>query len=142
MPPKIVIDTNVYISAIFWGGKPRKVVDLGRDKKIHIFSSVDIEKEVAEKLMTKFKFDEEEVNQILLDISTFTIPVRVTKRIQAVTDDPDDDKFIECAVSCKADYIISGDRHLLALKEYAGIKILRASEFLSSYSQEGWGRNM
>jgi len=137
-----VIDTNVYISAIFWGGKPRKVVDLGRDKKIHIFSSVDIEKEVAEKLMTKFKFDEEEVNQILLDISTFTIPVRVTKRIQAVTDDPDDDKFIECAVSCKADYIISGDRHLLALKEYAGIKILRASEFLSSYSQEEWGRNM
>lgn len=138
MPPKIVIDTNIYISAIFWGGKPRKVVDLGRDNKIHIFSSVDIEKEVAEKLMTKFKFDEEEVNQILLDISTLTIPVKVTKRIQAVIDDPDDDKFIECAVSCKADYIISGDGHLLALKEYAGIKILRASEFLSRFSKKEW----
>jgi len=128
---KVVIDTNIYISAIFWGGKPRKVVDLGRGEKILIFSSSDIEKEIPEKLRTKFKLDEEEVNRILLDFSTFTIPVEVTKQIQAVTDDPDDDKFIECAICCNADYIVSGDRHLLNLKEYAGIKILKASEFLS-----------
>jgi len=93
--------------------------------------SLEIEKEIAEKLRTKFKLDEEEVNRILLDFSTFTIPVEVTKQIQAVTDDPDDDKFIECAICCNADYIVSGDRHLLNLKEYAGIKILKASEFLS-----------
>ena len=54
----------------------------------------------------------------------------VTRQIQAVYDDPDDDKFIECAVSGNADYIISGDQHLLQLKEYSGIKILNASEFL------------
>ena len=54
----------------------------------------------------------------------------ITKRLQAVLDDPDDDKFIECAVSCGADLIISGDKHLLNMKEYYGIKILRASEFL------------
>jgi putative PIN family toxin of toxin-antitoxin system len=47
---KVVIDTNIYISAIFWGGKPRKVVDLGREEKILIFTSMDIEKEIAEKL--------------------------------------------------------------------------------------------
>ena len=130
MIPKVVIDTNIYISAIFWGGKPREVVDLGRDEKILVFTSSDIEAEIAEKLRTKFKLGEEETNQIMSDFSTFTIPVKITKRIQAVPDDPDDDKFIECAVSCKADFIVSGDKHLLDMKEYHGIKILRAAECL------------
>ena len=103
MAAKVVIDTNIYISAIFWGGKPREVVDLGRDKKILIFTSLDIEEEIAEKLRTKFKLDKEEVNRILLDFSIFTIPVEVTKRVQAVPNDPEDDKFIECAISCNAE---------------------------------------
>ena len=107
MIAKVVIDTNIYISAIFWGGKLRKVMDLGRGGKILIFSSSEIEKEIAEKLRAKFKFDEEEVNRILLDFSTFTIPVEVTKQIEVVTDDPEDDKFIECAICCNADYIVS-----------------------------------
>lgn len=128
--PKVVIDTNIYISAIFWGGKPREVVDLGRDENMLIFTSSDIEREIAEKLRTKFRLDEEETNQIILDFSTFTIPVKITKQIQAVPDDPDDDKFIECAVSCGADFIVSGDQHLLRIKEYEGIKILTAAEFL------------
>jgi putative PIN family toxin of toxin-antitoxin system len=59
---KIVIDTNIYISAIFWGGKPREIVDLGRDEKIPIFTSSEIENEIAEKLRTKFRLDEREVN--------------------------------------------------------------------------------
>ncbi|MFH1932755.1 MAG: putative toxin-antitoxin system toxin component, PIN family [Pseudomonadota bacterium] len=125
-----MIDTNIYISAIFWGGKPREVVDLGRDENMLIFTSSDIEREIAEKLRTKFRLDEEETNQIILDFSTFTIPVKITKQIQAVPDDPDDDKFIECAVSCGADFIVSGDQHLLRIKEYEGIKILTAAEFL------------
>lgn len=135
MIAKVVIDTNIYISAIFWGGKPREVVDW-RDGNIMIFTSLAIEEEISEKLRTKFKLDEEEVNQILLDFSTFTIPAKVTKQIQAVADDPDDDKFVECAVCCNVDYIVSGDTHLLNLKEYAGIKILRASEFLSTLSSD------
>lgn len=133
---KVVIDTNIYISAIFWGGNPREVVDLGRDEKILIFTSLEIENEIAEKLRTKFKLDEDDINHILLDFSTFTIPIKVTKHIEAVPDDQDDNKFIECAVKCNADYIVSGDRHLLKLKEYAGIRILKASEFLSILSKK------
>jgi len=60
----------------------------------------------------------EETNQIISDFPTFTIPVKITKKIQAVHDDPDDDKFIECAVSCEANFIISGDQNLLRIKEY------------------------
>jgi len=133
---KVVIDTNIYISAIFWGGKPRKIIDLGRDGKVLILTSSDITKEIAEKLQTRFKLDKEEVRQILLDLSSFTIPIHVTRQIQAVYDDPDDDKFIECAVSGNADYIVSGDRHLLQLKEYSDIKILKASEFLGLVNEE------
>lgn len=131
---KIVIDTNIYISAIFWGGKPREIVDLGRSEKILIFTSSAIENELAEKLSTKFGLAEDEVKNILLDFSTFTIPTAVSIHVEAVSDDPEDNKFIECAITCDADYIVSGDGHLLSLKEYAGIKILKASEFLAMLS--------
>ena len=132
---KIVIDTNIYISAIFWGGKPREVVDQGRSGEILIFTSPGIESEIVEKLSNKFKLTEDEVKNILMDFSTFTIPTVVSLHIEAVPEDPEDNKFIECAHTCKADYIVSGDRHLLSLKEYAGIKILKASDFLSIVSK-------
>lgn len=134
MLPKIVIDTNIYISAIFWGGKPRTIVELGRNGYLSVFSSAEIEKEIDEKLRVKFKLDADETVQIILDFSTFTIPVKTTKRIEVIHEDPDDDKFIECAVSCGADYIVSGDKHLLKLKEYDGIKILNAADFLSLFN--------
>ena len=133
--PKIVIDTNIYISAIFWGGKPREVVELGRSGYIWVFSSAEIEKEIDEKLRLKFRLDADETVQILLDFSTFTIPVKITKRIEAIHEDPDDDKFIECAVSCGADYIVSGDNHLLKLKKYEEIKIINAADFLSFFNK-------
>jgi uncharacterized protein len=132
---KIVIDTNIYISAIFWGGKPRQVVELGRSEKFIVFTSSAIENELAEKLSTKFKLNEDEIMNILMDFSTFTIPTEVTLHIEAIPDDPEDNKFLECAVTCNADYIVTGDGHLLNLKEYAGIKILKASEFLSIRTQ-------
>ncbi|MCK4603845.1 MAG: putative toxin-antitoxin system toxin component, PIN family [Deltaproteobacteria bacterium] len=58
MVPKIVIDTNIYISAIFWGGKPRAVVDLGRSEQVLRFTSSEIEKEIEKKLKTKFDYTE------------------------------------------------------------------------------------
>ena len=142
MIPKVVIDTNIYISAIFWGGKPRKILDMGRDDRILIFTSSEIEGEIAEKLRTKFRLAKEEIEQIISDFSTFTIPVKITNAIRAVLDDPDDDKFVECAVSCGADFIISGDKHLLNMKEYHGIKILRASECLSLILLKGKNDNL
>ena len=131
--PKIVIDTNIYISAIFWGGKPRAIVDLGRSGQVLIFTSSEIEKEIEKKLKTKFGLSNEEAAQILLDFSTFTVPVKVSRRITVIDDDPDDDKFIECAVASRAGFIVSGDKHLLNLKEYKGIRILKATDFLSLF---------
>ena len=133
MIPKIVIDTNIYISAIFWGGKPRSVVDLGRNGQVSIFTSSQIEKEINKKLKTKFGLSDEEVAQILFDFSTFTLPIKTSRKITVIDDDPDDDKFIECAVASRAGFIVSGDKHLLNLKEYKGIKIMKAADFLSLF---------
>jgi len=130
---RVVVDTNVYISAIFWGGKPRHVIDLVRDGKIQIFASEDIEQEVLDKLMTKFGLNSDDAGRVMADFSTFTKPIRISRRIHAVRDDPDDDKFIECAVECSAGFIISGDKHLLKMKKYKGIAIVNAATFLKSW---------
>jgi len=130
---RVVVDTNVYISAIFWGGKPRHIIDLGRDGKIQIFTSEDIEQEILDKLMTKFGLNSDDAGRLLADFSTFTKPVRISRRIHVVKDDSDDDKFIECAAECGAEFIISGDKHLLKMKKYKGINIMNAATFLKTW---------
>ncbi len=96
-----------------------------------IYSSYPIVAEMAGKLKSKFNLTEEETSQIIFDFSTFTTLIETQNRIKLIDDDPDDDKFIECAVSSMSNFIVSGDKHLLNLKEYNGIRILKASEFLS-----------
>ncbi len=132
---RIVIDTNIYISAIFWGGKPRAIVDLGRNGQVLIFTSLEIQAEIDRKLRTKFDLSDEEAAQILLDFSTFTKLITTQEKISIIDDDPDDDKFIECAVSSRSNFIVSGDKHLLNLKSYKRIKILKATDFLSIISR-------
>jgi predicted nucleic acid-binding protein len=92
-----------------------------------------IEKEINKKLKTKFGLSDEEVAQILFDFSTFTLPIKASRKIRVIDDDPDDDIFIECAVASRAGFIVSGDKHLLNLKEYKGIKIMKATDFLSLF---------
>lgn len=135
MPARIVIDTNVYISAIFWGGKPREVLDLGRNGRISIFTSSEIQAEIETKLKTKFGIEEREVAQILLDYAMFTLPIKPLEKISVIDADPDDDKFIECAVAAQAEYIVSGDKHLLDLKNYRGIQIIKAAHFLEIFDE-------
>ena len=84
------------------------VVDLGRSGQVLIFTSSEIEKEIEKKLKTKFGLSNEEAAQILLDFSTFTVPVKVSRRITIIDDDPDDDKFIECAVASRAGLLFQG----------------------------------
>jgi hypothetical protein len=74
--------------------------------------------------------------QFMLDTFTrFSKQVKPTIKLQEVKDDPDDDKFLECAVTAKVDYIISGDPHLLNIKEFRSIKIVSPAQFLKSFSK-------
>ena len=73
----------------------------------------EIQGEIERKLKTKFQIDEKEIAQIPLDYSAFTLPIKSRHKVAVVDADPDDEKFIECALASKAGYIVSGDKHLL-----------------------------
>jgi putative PIN family toxin of toxin-antitoxin system len=131
---KVVIDTNVFVSS-FFGGNPRKIIDLWKKGKISLCISKDILDEYIEVLQRIGLGDGREIEELL---SLFTKGFNIlfttkTPNIKAVKDDPDDDKFIECAVALKAEAIIIGDKALRAINEYMGIKILTPHQFLKDY---------
>ncbi len=131
---KVVIDTNVFVSS-FFGGNPRKIIDLWKKGKISLCVSKNILDEYIEVLQRIGLGDGREVEELLsLFAKGFNILFTTkTPKIKAVKDDPDDDKFIECAVRLKAEVIITGDKALKAMNEYMGIKILTPQQFLKTY---------
>ena len=131
---KVVIDTNVFVSS-FFGGNPRKIIDLWKKGKISLCVSKNILDDYIEVLQWIGLGNGREVEELLsLFAKGFNILFTTkTPKIKAVRDDPDDDKFIECAVGLKAEVIITGDKALKAMNEYMGIKILTPQQFLKTY---------
>ena len=131
---KVVIDTNVFISS-FFGGNPRKIIDLWKKEKMTLCLSKDVLDEYIDVLQRVGLEDENEIEELLsLFAKGFNILFTTkTPKIRAVKDDPDDDKFTECAVALKAEVIITGDKVLKAVGEYMGIKILTPQQFLKTY---------
>jgi len=128
---KVVLDTNVTISALFWEGNPRKIYDLVRDGKLNMLLSDDMEKEIIRVLgYEKFGLSPQEILPFLRNLRTHARHVETKSKIFVVIDDPTDNIFLECALDGSADFIISGDKHLLAIKVYKGVEIMRAGEFL------------
>jgi len=131
---KVVIDTNVFVSS-FFGGNPRKVIDIWRNGKITLSMSKDIVDEYVDVLQKLGLENEGELKELLPLFAKGYNLIFTTKmpKIKAVKDDPGDDKFIECAVVLKAEVIITGDKALKKIKEYLGIKIFTPREFLKIY---------
>ena len=128
---KVVLDTNVTISALFWEGNPRKIYDLVRDGKLNMLLSDDMEKEIIRVLgYEKFGLSPQEILPFLRNLRTHARHVETKSKIFVVIDDPTDNIFLDCALDGSADFIISGDKHLLAIKVYKGVEIMRAGEFL------------
>ena len=132
---RIVIDTNVLISGLLFGGIPGKLIQLWKNKPILPLVSKEILSEYLKVLAyPKFKLSEEEINYILYqEILPYFEVIPVKPRPVIIKADPSDDKFIRCAQSGRAKVIISGDQHLLSLKSYKEIKILSSSQFLEEY---------
>jgi putative PIN family toxin of toxin-antitoxin system len=130
---RVVVDTNVFISSLLnTEGNPRKVIDLWRFEKITLCISKEILAEYFA-VLGRFGMSEEPEGGELVQLfqkrynQVFLTSVPT---ILAISEDPADNKFIECAVAADAEYIISGDRHLLNLKVFKGIRILPPTEFL------------
>ena len=130
----IVIDTNVVISAILFGGTPGKLIDLWKTGRIVPLISEEIMTEYIRVLAyPKFKLSEEEINYIIhQEILPFFKVVKSVPDSSIIKKDPDDDKFIQCAQAGKAKILLSGDQHLLALKSYKNIEIKTPSQFIKS----------
>jgi putative PIN family toxin of toxin-antitoxin system len=131
---KVVIDTNIFVSS-FFGGNPRKIIYLWKKGEITLSLSKDILEEYVDVLQRVGLKEEDGIEELL---SLFAKGVNIifttrTPKIKVVKDDPDDDKFIECAVALKAEVVITGDSALRAMGEYMGIKILSPQEFLKIY---------
>ena len=130
MRTKIVLDTNVLVSALF-GGKPFDVVALIAEDEIDIVYSLEIYEEYYRILLSeKFKFSKEYRKKILRLVREYGIHIDVTS-VSHQSRDEHDNKFIECAIDGEADYIVSGDIHLLELHKSHDIPILSPADFLA-----------
>ena len=130
---KVVVDTNVFISS-FFGGNPRKIVDLWKSGQVTLCLSRPIIDEYVAVLQRLGLENEPELNE-LLTLLAYGFQVLFsakTPKLHVVQEDPDDDKFIECAVALKAGFVISGDKALTAIQDYMGIRIVTPREFLDS----------
>ncbi len=129
---RIVIDTNVVISAIFWAGKPKKILNSARKGYITFLTSEFLLNELMDVLTAKnkpFKIGKREANVIVKHLKDLAEIITTKSRISVCKDDADN-RVLECAIDGKADYIITGDRHLLDIKEIKGIKIINTAGFL------------
>lgn len=128
--PKVVVDTNVFVSAhLISKGNPARIIDRWTEDKYDLVLSKPVVEEII-KVLHRKEIKVERIERLLSLISQKATMVTPEKEISVIKNDPDDNKFIECAVKGKADYIVSGDKHLLDLEKYKGIKILTPKEFL------------
>ena len=136
MGKKVVLDTNVLISAIGWNAKPEECLELVFEGEVDAYATQSMIDEVSKVLeYDKFDFSEKEKQKFLeILVSEFHF-VESEENIEE-SQDSDDNKFLECAITADADYIISGDSDLLELKEYENITIIKPEKFLELRGQK------
>jgi hypothetical protein len=134
MAPKVVLDTNIVVSAaISEDGNPAKIFEMLLLEEITNHTTDDIIAEIKN-VMSRPKIAQRlsmvEISFIISNFERFSRKITANEKIDLVKEDPDDNKFLECAVAASADYIISGDEHLLKIREFRGTKMLSPAEFI------------
>lgn len=130
---KIVVDTNVVISGVFFGGNPRQIVEVIVDGNINAYATTEIVDEYMGIIESMIERKQGRLNQSILSPFFLSLKMIESKTVVELSRDPDDDKFIECAVDAEALYIVSGDNDLLDIGQYEGIQIITAKEFCDKY---------
>jgi putative PIN family toxin of toxin-antitoxin system len=132
---KVVFDTNIFISAfVIPGGKAEEVYLHVLKGDFDLYSSVAILTESAQKLREKFAWPENQIVRLLKAISKVATVIKTRPHLHILADEPDN-RILECSLDAKADFIVSGDKHLLCLKHFQGIKIISLSNFLQTLSK-------
>jgi len=130
----VTADTNIYISALLFGGVPGVFLDLALMQVFRLVVSAALLDELDEKLKDRFHLTVTDAQAIRKKLEANADTVGPTVTINAVAEDPDDNRVLECAVEGHSDYIVSGDRHLLKLGSFQGIGILTVRQFLDRFA--------
>lgn len=131
---RVVLDTNVIVSALFFRGVPYTLLDAWRNRQFTLLTSPKIIEEyrdVANRLSAKHKGVNIDRFIELLTVSSEI--VEPAEMMSQVTKDPKDEKFLACAFGGKASVIVSGDDHLLSVDGYGGLRIMKPRDFLQEY---------
>jgi len=130
---KVVLDTNVYVSAFNYPqGVPFELWRRGVRREYVLLTSPAILRELASVLRTAFQWPEPDIVAQLKVVLRVARLLEPTFTVDAIADDPDDNRILECALTGDADLIVSGDRHLTQLKVFQGIGIVRPIDFLQT----------
>jgi putative PIN family toxin of toxin-antitoxin system len=132
-----VADSNVYISALNFGGIAEEVLTLGRAQKVQLFVSPPILIEVEGVLIRKFRWSAKRARQAIAAIKDFAQVIRPKEIITLINEDEPDNRILECAVEANAEVVITGDEHLRQLKTFRGMPIVSPGEFLETYRAQG-----
>ena len=129
---RVVLDTNVFVSS-FFGGNPRKIIDLWKTGGIKICLSEEILEEYL-RVLGRLQVSAPALAELLnlFKIGENIIFAETPERMEIVPEDSTDDKFIECALSAGAEFIVSGDQHLLQLGKFGGVRIVSPARFLEA----------
>jgi putative PIN family toxin of toxin-antitoxin system len=131
--PRIVLDTNVLISAIVFGGRPREVLEKVIAGRFTMAISAEMLAEFQWVLEgRKFRYPAAIVQNIVTELLSVSELVRPTMQVEQIKADPADNRILECALESRATCIVTGDRHLLELGKYEGIPILEVAAFLAN----------
>jgi len=131
---RVVIDTNVLISATFWGGKPKQLLNAVRRREVIFLVSEKLLEELEEVLTAEdkpFNLEKESAQRILGHLREIAKPILIKSTV-SICRDEDDNRVLECALDGMADYIVTGDKDLLDLVSFEGIKIVKVADFLGS----------
>lgn len=133
---RAVFDTNVLISAWFWDGREAASIEMVEEGAIKGYTSPQMLEELRSAIThPKLELIEEEIETICSYYSPLLNCVEPKRGVRVIVEDEGDNEVLECALEAKAGYIVSGDRHLLRLKEFEGIRILNGREFIELAKQ-------
>ena len=140
---RVVMDTNIFVSGIISPhGIPRQILDAARRGRFTLVTSEKINEEILEVLHGDYIYENYNLTEdMIYDICALLYEgsdlVEGLYLVEEVEEDPEDDKFLACAMEGDADYIVSGDEHLLALKYFHGVQIVRAKQFTDVLQAKG-----
>lgn len=134
MKPRVVLDTNVIISAVHFGGPPEELLLLANRGAIELFLSTFILEETARVLEEKLRWEKRRISRLIDALRDVAAIIEPESELNAVAGYDADNRILACAVDAKADFLVTGDkRHLLPLGRYKGIRILTPRECLDLF---------